>query len=286
MEQSNRIKKPVNQSHRQRQALKSQIMRNLKEKGFKRVKPYPDLFVNDTGTVYSLNAGKDLKATNRNAISTANGKRVSIPKLILFVFRNEPIRERSQIRYLDGNRGNLSPSNMEYFRIYENSHKNEVNAENLYNAIRCYYEVPKRYTVKDCILTHMYLTEIIQIRCFYSEYYKRLGLDIFKSYMKGITNNIKIVAKENNTNFRDVRIIVNDFFNLLISDILADMEAGNLKVKDFQPRPKTKTQILRETNEKLKEMGLKPFPLRKKSAKEILKDFRKKRNKARNEQKQ
>lgn len=266
MEQSKQIKPP---------AKKRQIMRNLKEKGFRRVKPYPDLFINEYGTVYSLNAGKELKADHRNTVYISGGKRVSVPRLILFVFRNEPIREKSHIRYLDGNTGNLSPSNMEYVRKYENSHKNEVNAENLYTAIRCYFEVPKKYNLKDYILTRMYLSEIIKKRCFYTEYYKRSGIDVFKSYMKGIANNIKDVGKECDTNFKDVQIIVNDFINLLINDILADLEAGKLKVNNFQPRPKTKTQLLRETNEQLKEMGLKPLPLRKKSLREKAKDFQK-----------
>ena len=104
MERSKRIKQP---------AQKRQIMRDLKEKGFRRVKPYPDLFITGTGTVYSLNAGKELKTEHRNTVYISGGKRVSVPKLVLFVFRNELIREKSHIRYLDGNTSNLSPSNIE-----------------------------------------------------------------------------------------------------------------------------------------------------------------------------
>ena len=85
--------------------------------------------------------------------------------------------------------------------------------------------------------------------------------------MKGVVNNMRNVSKEHDTNLKDVQIIVNDFLNLLINDILADLKAGKLKVNDFQPRPKTKTQLLRETNEQLKEMGLKPVPLRKRAQK-------------------
>lgn len=277
MEQSKRIKQPMQ---------KRQIIRDLKEKGFRQVKPFPNLFITETGTVYSLNTGKELKINHRNTVCISGGKRVSVPKLVLFVFRNEPIREKSHIRYLDGNTGNLNPSNIEYVRIYESDRKSKINAENLYTAIRCYFEVPKHYKIKDCILTRIYLTEIIRKRHFYEDNYKRFGLDIFQSYMEGIVNNMQNVGKKHNTNFRDVQIIVNDFLNLLINDILADLKAGQLKVNNFQPRPKTKTQLLRETNEKLKEVGLKPLPLRKKSAKKLLKDFRKKLNEPTNEQKQ
>lgn len=124
----------------------------------------------------------------------------------------------------------------------------------------------------------MYLTEIIQKRFFYEINYNRSGIAIFKSYMNGITNNVKTVGKQYNMNFKDVQIIVNDFLNLLISDILTDLEAGKLKINDFQPRPQTKTQITRKINEHLTKRGLKPLPLRKKSLKEKLRDFNKRTN--------
>ena len=129
----------------------------------------------------------------------------------------------------------FKPLKYRIVRIYESDRKSEINAENLYTAIRCYFEVPKRYTVKDCILTRMYLTEIIRKRRFYEDNYKRSGFDIFKSYMKGVVNNMRNVSKEHDTNLKDVQIIVNDFLNLLINDILADLKAGKLKVNDFQP---------------------------------------------------
>ena len=276
MENKKRIKIPVKQTRREKQAERRQIIQDLQEKGFKHTKLYPNLLINANGVIYNLNTRKELKADHRNTVHITGGKRLSVPRLVLFAFRNEPIREKSRIKYIDGNRSNLNLSNVEYIRIYENSRKTDVNAENLRTAIRCYFEVPKRYTVKDHIVTRMYLVQIIRKRCFYSENYERFGLDVFKSYMKGCVNNVKAVGKEHEMNFKDVQIIVNEFINLLTSDILADLEIGILKVKNYQPRPKTKTQAIREYNERLKTAGLKPLPLRRKSDKEVLRDFMRK----------
>ena len=286
MEQSKKQNKPVKQSNRNKQAENSQTKRNLKEKGFKQAKQYPDLFTNENGIVYSLKAGRELKTTRRNTIILKTGKHVSVPKLVLSAFRNEPIRENTHIKYLDGNRSNLSVLNVEYIRKYESGLKCKLNIENLHTAIRCYFEVPKRDKVKDCIQTRFYLTGIIEKRSFYVYNCNRYGLDVFFSYMQGISNNFKDVGKQHNINIKDVPIIVNGFINLLTSDILADLEAGTLQIKDFLPRPKTKTQAIREWNEYRKELGCEPLPLRKKSTKEKLNDFKKKLNEAINEQKQ
>ena len=275
MEQNKRIEKLISQLNKKKQVQNLQIIQDLKVKGFKKVKPYPNLFINEYGKVYNINTRKELKAGRKNTVLVKGCKRISIPKLVLLVFRNEPIKEKTHIRYLDGNRDNLSLSNVKYNRTHENKLKSEVNAENLRTVIRCYFEVPEHYNVKYHILTRMYLTEIMRKRYFYEENYKRSGFDIFKSYMKGCTNNVRTVSKEHYTSISDVQIVVNEFTNLLINDILADLEAGTLKVNDYLPRPKTKTQVIRETNEYLKEMGLKPLPLRKKSAKEKLRDFKK-----------
>ncbi len=275
MERNKRIENPVIKTSRKISVSKREIIRDLKEKGFRHIKQYPDLFINESGKVYSMTAGKELKVCRRNTISIGAGKRISVPRLVLYVFRDEPIREKSHIKYLDGNTANITPTNVEYIRKYENTFKNEVNPESLYTAIRCYYEVPKRYKVKDYILTRMYLARILKERRFYDANYIRAGIDVFENYMKGEVNNVKNVAKEHGINFKDVQIIVNDFLNRLINGIFADIEAGKLQIKDFQPRPKTKTQKLRETNEQLLKMGLEPLPLRKKSTKELIRDFRK-----------
>ena len=93
--------------------------------------------------------------------------------------------------------------------------------------------------------------------------------------MQGYTKNRIETAKENCISVRDCSFVVNKFLNILITDIITDLEAGKLTKQVYQTRPKTKTQILREVNEYLTANGGEPVPLRRKSEKELLKDFKK-----------
>ena len=254
-------------------AKRQEICRILKEKGFKRIPALPDLFLNDSGQIYSLKAGKELKPTAKNQIVVGN-QRLSLPKLVLLTFRKQPVRDKQQIRYIDGNRNNLSPQNLEYVRQFTSSTKNSINYENLKTAIRCYFEVHKRYNTKDYFLTRTYIAEIIRIRNFYDYYSDRAGIDIFENYIENPLKKRAQIAKETGINMRDCNYILNEYTNLLISDILADLQTGNLTIKGYL-RNKTKTQRIKETNEVLKEIGIKPVPLRKKSIKEKVRDFKK-----------
>ncbi|KAA6335029.1 hypothetical protein EZS27_016692 [termite gut metagenome] len=252
---------------------RSEAIRNLKANGFRQVKPYPDLYLNKYGKIYSLSKDTYLKPTAKNVILYGK-KRLSLPKLILFVFKGESIRENSRIIYINGSNLDLSPENIQYARKYQNGLKNEINAENLRTAIRCYFEVEKRYNVKDYVLTRIYLSEILKIRYFYVKYQRKTGLEVFKSYIQGLPNSHARTAKEHDISIHDCRYIVNGFINLLTNDILTDLQTGKLTVKEYFKK-KTKTQELREVNEYLTRNGNSPLPLRKKSEKELLRDFQK-----------
>jgi len=251
------------------QIKRREMCRLLNEKGYKRIPTLTGLFLNANGQIYDLNTRKELKPTSKNHIIVGS-KYLNLPKLVLLTFKKEQIRS-GQIRYIDGNRCNLNPQNLEYATKYNNE-KNSINHEHLKTAIRCYFAVENRYNTKDCVLTRMYLMEIINCRLFYIEYSKRPYIDIFICYMEGITNSRAMVAKEHKICVRDCNYIVNDFTNLLINDVLHDLQAGILTVKDYYKK-KTKTEQIRETNEYLKRMGYKPLRLRKKSAKEKTKEY-------------
>jgi len=255
-----RYKKPLfKTAHRP----KIEFKRYLRENGYKPIPALQNLFINDCGCVFNLKTGKTLKPTKRNYIITA-GKTYNVEKLLLLTFKNEPIRS-GKIKYTDGNKLNLNASNLEYVTKYP--HRNNINPEALKTAIRCYFEVEKKFNQKDYLQTRLYLKLIIKKRNFYFEYSHRNNIDIFKSYMSELTNSRAKVAKEYGISVRDCDHVINDFINLLINDILTDLNAGKLVVMEYLTKT-TKTQEIRELNSHLIKKGYKPLPLRKLSDKE------------------
>lgn len=264
----------------QREARNQQI-NQLKQNGFKIVKDYPYLYINETGNVYSLKTGEYLKPDPKNTIQTET-KRLNVPKLILQTFKGETYRA-GQIVYIDGNKANTTAQNIKYSRLFEPGKTIEVNQTDLMTAIRCYFEVEKRYTTKDSIQTRMFARLIISERGFFIDNSKKPYIEVFKTYIEGLQNSLSATAKEHGLTARDCSIIVNGFINQLISDILQDLKAGVLRINDYQPRKKTETQILKEHNEQRKANGQKPLPLKKQSLKESLKEFEKLSNEIKNE---
>jgi len=163
MEKSEREKKAM---ETQRRKKERETIRELTGKGFKRVPCVPDLLVNTAGTVYSLQKGKELRKNKQNAVRTTQGS-IKIDKLILSAFCGKPIQEKSHTKHKNGDRNDFNPKNVVYCQNYESELKTQLNAENLKTAIRCYFNVPKNYNIKNYVLTRMYLVEIIQKRSFY-----------------------------------------------------------------------------------------------------------------------
>ena len=244
----------------------------LRANKFKQVPDMPDLYVTTTGKVYRFEVGKELKPAKTHKMIIA-GKQFDVAKLILNAFKNEPIQKSRHVRRKDGDSNNVTPENLKYIDHPEKGLKIEINGENLKSAIRCYFEVPSRYNVNDHILTRFYLNAIILKRRFYLEHAQANGIEIFMQYMKGFTNSRSRIAKTFSVYGSDCSNVINRFINLLADEILRDKEAGFLSVKDLKPRPKTKTQLIRELNEYRAENGQPPIPLRKKSLKEKLNEF-------------
>lgn len=257
---------------------RAERIKQLKENGYKRIPNIPYLYLNIYGKIYSLKKDKELKPNAKNLIFIEN-KYLNVPKMMLLVFRKEPIRSNQQIRYIDGDKSNLQIENIEYVRKYKSGLKTNVNNENLYTAIRCYFNVPKKYKVKDRFRTRMYLSEILERRGFYIDNRDKEGIEVFKSYMQDTISNHAVIAQKHNISIWDCAYIVNSFINQLSSEILKALEAGILQIKDFK---KTKKQELKELNEYLISKGLPPVRLRKKSNKELIKDFEKYSNNLKN----
>jgi hypothetical protein len=266
----NEIIKSLEKTKTATHVLTSQMKRRdfikyLTQKGYKRIKTLPNLFLNDSGQIYDLNTGRKLTAI-RNTYIRYCGRYLNIAKLVLLTFKKEQIRG-GQIRFIDGNKSNISTQNLEYVTKYND--RKHIDRERLKTAIRCYFEVEKKYNTKNHIQTRIFLKHIISTRLFYYDYSKRPHIDVFKSYMNGIINNCANVSKMHGITVRDCNYIINDFINLLVNDILTDMQNGILQTKEYYKKL-TNTDYTRQTNEYLKKRGLKPLPLRKKAKKETL----------------
>jgi len=251
---------------------RAETIHQLKQDGFKLVTGFSSLYVNQRGKVYNIKTGKYLKPTPRNLIKPEN-EYLSVPKLVLQAFAKQPYRN-GQIQYINGNKANLSVQNLKYSRIFAPDRTHEpVNRENLLTAIRCYIQVKERFKISDSYQTRFYLQSITRQRLFFI-YKKDLQyIEVFETYIEG--NNTTKTATKHGLTVRDCSVIVNQFINLLITDILTDLENGLLTIQPYKPKPPTKTQTIREYNKGLIERGKKPLPLRKKSLKEQLRDFQK-----------
>lgn len=240
---------------------RAETIHQLKQSGFKLVTGFSSLYVNTQGKVYNLKTGKYLKPTPRNLIKPEN-EYLSVPKLVLQAFAKQPYRN-GQIQYIDGNKTNLSVQNLKYSRIFTPDRTPEpVNRENLMTAIRCYIQVKERFKVNESLQTRFYLQSITRQRLFFIHKQDLQHIEVFETYING-ANTIKTATKHGLT-VRDCSVIVNQFINLLITEILQELENGLLTIQPYKPKPPTKTQTIREYNKGLIERGKKPLPLRKK----------------------
>jgi hypothetical protein len=249
-----------------------QTVKELKKAGFRTVPEHKNILISNTGKVYDINTGKYLKPTARNYIKPEN-KYLSLPKLVLLTFKGEKYRN-GQIHYIDGNNKNFSPSNIQYNSIFDSKQTEPINKADLLTAIRCYFEVTRKFNITDKIKTHLYLQEITQIRHYFYKNRNKPFINLYLTYIGFdiiYKRNIAETAKLHGLPVRDCLLIVNRFTNTLINEILQDLKNGYLNIKEYKPKKPTKTDEIRKINEYLKEHGKKPFPLKKKSVKQSAK---------------
>ena len=246
-------------------------LKTLKEKGYKQVSGFSGLFIDQLGRVYSLKHGKHLKPSTRNYIYTGSGL-VSVPKLVLQAFKGQKYRP-GQITYIDGNKYNTTPGNLKYNSLFAANELELINYTGLLTAIRCYFAVPEKFKVKNIVATRILLNEILLKRGFYSSKNQEKYIEVYKTYMNGFVNNYTQSGKQHGLSVRDCAIIVNKFTNTLINEVLTDLENGKLFIWEYQSKPETRTDVIRKYNELNKAKGAPPLPLRKKSTKELLKEW-------------
>ncbi|WP_395078126.1 hypothetical protein [Flavobacterium sp.] len=247
-------------------------IRELQNQGFKKTQ-ISGLYVSKTGKAYNYNSNRFLTATGKGTI-IINGKGYNFAKLILETFCK--IENRSgQINFINGNDKDFNFENLEYKSTIKQP---PPVAKDLIKCIRFYFEVDKKFTISN-ILYKFYLYEIIKMRNFNYKY-KGLDFDLFLDYSKNdfcvLSNNKKTIFDKFKYTATNGKNAINKYLNLLICECLQDFENGLLKVKDFKPKQPTKTDTLRAIQKKAIEYGFNvKIPLRKKSIKEILNDYKK-----------
>ena len=224
---------------------RNERIKHLKTNGFKVVKGYSFLYVNEHGSVFSLVKDSLLKPDSRNLISV-NGKRLNLPKLILEAYKGIKL-SKGKIVYIDGNKLNLNANNLRYARIFKPKVTIEVNQTDLLAAIRCYFEVEKRFKVSNYFLTKFYLKCIAEKRGFFLTNKGKNDIEVFEYYLMG--NSIAKSDKKSILDIRDCRLIVYSHQNTLISEVLEDKKQGLLTEKEFIQRKKSKRQIVKQWND-------------------------------------
>jgi len=248
--------------------------KELKKEGFKLIENYNYLYINVNGKVYSTKTRKYIQPTARNYIK-AGQKYINVPKVVLMAFKNEPIRN-GKILYIDGNTANLSHVNIKYSRLFTNEQTKKVNNTDLMTSIRCYFEVEQKFKIRDNFKTRLFLKSILEKRAFFLRHKKIQGIEVYLTYLgKHLfeQKSIAYTAKEHSLPVRDCLVIVNSFTNILITEILQDLENGILYIHGYLPKLPTKTDEIKQINEYLTSKGQTALPLRKKSEKQIVKDF-------------
>lgn len=221
-----------------REARNAKI-KELKTNGYVVVRDYPLLYINESGQVYNLNKQAFEKMIWRKSIKPGN-KCLSVPKLILQAFANQPFRELQHIVFLDGNPDNIHVSNIKYKRLFEANRKDVLNEADLLTAIRCYFEVKKRFTVKDRFTTNIYLKAILRKRDFFIIESNRKYIAVYKSYIEN--NSIAETANQFNITIKDCTCIVHEFTNILTGQIIEQYKAGTLCLQPFHSHRSKKNE--------------------------------------------
>ncbi|WP_134386597.1 hypothetical protein [Flavobacterium psychrophilum] len=258
-------------SKQQPPVKKAVSIRELQKQGFKKTQ-ISGLYLTNKGLCYNSVSKRFLTITNGK--TTINGKAYNVAKIILETFCKIPVRS-GQINFINGNDKDFSFENLEYKSTIKQPPPVPTD---LIKCIRFYFEVDKTFKTSN-ILYKFYLYEIIKMRNFNYKY-KGLDFDLFLDYSKNdfcvLSNNQKTVFDKFNYTATNGKNAINKYLNLLVNECLQDYENGLLKLKEYKPKPPTKTDTLRALQKTANEYGLNvKIPLRKKSIKELLHDYKK-----------
>lgn len=238
---------------------RNQAISDLKKQGFRRI-PETDTFINEQGQtmIYPKNQ------TESRARLTLNGKTIRIEKVVLWIFKGEPIRG-GKIVHIDGNTANNSPENLKY-RTSQALTPENVNRDQLLTAIRHYFSVKKTFKARtNDYQTRFYLKEIIQKRNRYSAKPTKTETIFFDwcyCWTTDPTTNKQISEKYGLT-VLEAKTLIAKQVNQFSAAIIQEFEANKIEVLPyFKPKRKpTKPAYLPQSIRKaFKDLGLKPTP--------------------------
>ena len=270
---------PKNKVGKVKQTVKKVVsIHELQKQGFKKTK-ISGLYVSNKGVCYNSVTKRNLAI--RGGKTTINGKAYNVAKVVLETFCKIPVRS-GQINFINGNDKDFNFENLEYKSTIKQPQPSETD---LIKCIRLYFEVENNFKISN-ILYKYYLHEIIKKRDFNLKH-KGIDFDLFLEYSKNNflhSNNQKAIFIKFNYTATNGKNAINKYLNLLINECVQDLENGILKIKDFKPKPPTKTQKLKELQKSVNESGLNvKIPLRKPSVKEMLNKFLKQTKNSRND---
>lgn len=239
---------------------RNQVIADLKKQGFRRI-PETDIFINEQGQtmIYPKN-----QPESRDRL-TLNGKTIRIEKVVLWIFKGEPIRG-GKIVHIDGNTANNSPENLKY-RTLEALTPENVNRAQLLTAIRCFFRVKKSYKARtNDYQTRFYLKEIIQKRNKYSgkpTKTETIFFDWCYCWTSEPLKNKQIAEKYGLTVF-EAKTMIAKQVNQFTAAIIQEMESGKLEILPYykpKRKPSEKAAYLPQSIRKaFKELGMKPTP--------------------------
>lgn len=141
-------------------------------------------------------------------------------------------------------------------------------------CISLYVAIRPKFSRSD-ILYKPHLQEIVNARSFYNKVAKE-DLPIFREYIQTRQSKLIISKKYFDGHTSKGGNLINKYLLQLVQEIMQDYENGLLTVREYQkPILKGSRAYNKRINELAEKMGLNiRVPLRKKSTKEILKDWR------------
>lgn len=142
-------------------------------------------------------------------------------------------------------------------------------------CISLYFPISPKFKTSNNILHKIYLHEIVKERGFLSTVNNQTEKRIFEIYIKTLKRKRDISVTETNSTTIG-QYLIHRNLNRLIFEIKQDFENGLLQVQEYTPPP-TKRDLIKRANEYLKKIGSeKRIPLRKRSTRELLSDWKKK----------
>lgn len=220
-------------------------VKDLIQLGFKRT-TVKGLYITNNGKAYNFTTQRNL-TTNRGRL-TFNNKEYNLAKLVLETFSNTPIRG-GYVNFINGNKKDFLYTNLEYKTTIK---QNAPSEKDLIKCIRLYFPVFPNFN-KNSFLFKYYLSDISQMRGFEIRNKKYKGSNLFFEWLNfkftGESKSIYNLSKKHGYGYTNCKNEIYKYFNLLVKEILQDYENGFLQLIEFKK------------------------PIRKKSNKQLLKDY-------------